>query len=108
MQVITLSALLTQGWDKALCFKNLVILLLLFRGVVQLCFCLVFLAAAQKKTLEGKALEDKARESEESAKELKAKMEAQMEKHREAHHQLLTSLRTEISEKEHQIEELKE
>ncbi|XP_071802889.1 kinesin heavy chain-like isoform X2 [Asterias amurensis] len=64
--------------------------------------------AAQKKTLEGKALEDKARESEESAKELKAKMEAQMEKHREAHHQLLTSLRTEISEKEHQIEELKD
>ncbi|XP_022079909.1 kinesin heavy chain-like isoform X2 [Acanthaster planci] len=64
--------------------------------------------AEQKRAIEGKALEDKARETEESAKELQAKMEAQMEKHREAHHQLLTSLRTEISEKEHLIEELKD
>ncbi|XP_038076442.1 kinesin heavy chain-like isoform X2 [Patiria miniata] len=64
--------------------------------------------AEKKRANEGKALEDKARESEESAKELQAKMEAQMEKHREAHHQLLTSLRTEISEKEHLIEELKD
>ena len=39
---------------------------------------------------------------------VQAKMEAQMEKHWEAHHQLLSSLRAEISEKEHQIEELKE
>ncbi|NP_999628.1 kinesin heavy chain [Strongylocentrotus purpuratus] len=55
--------------------------------------------------------EDKKREEEDkmqSATEMQASMSEQMESHRDAHQKQLANLRTEINEKEHQMEELKD